>query len=251
MIKLSEISTLPPKELKKKIIKRQFKLICQEIAEYQVRLFAEKKQSLLIVIQGMDATGKSSTIRDVFSYVNPMGVHIKSFVKPTEEEFSHDFLWRVHTHMPAKGMIQVFDRSHYEDILIQRVHAWINEDRVKQRMKHINAFEELVAQENNTAILKFYLHVTKEEQYVDLMERKTDETKHWKHNENDWKEREYWDDYMKAYEDIFANCSETHPWAIVPAGKSWYKKYIVAKTILDTLKSLDPQYPKLEEIIHS
>lgn len=243
-MKLKTISTLPPLNVDKDDILKETKEITKEIADLQVRLFASLNQAILIVLQGMDASGKSSTIRDVFKYVNPMGIKVKSFKKPTDEEFSHDFLWRVHKNCPAKGMIQIFDRSHYEDILIQRVHHWIDEKRVKQRIKHINNFEQLLVEESNTTILKFYLHVSKEEQYVDLMERKTDPEKHWKHNDNDWKEREKWNDYMNAYEDIFEQCSSSIPWVIVPSGKSWYKKYIVAKTILEAMKAMDLQFPK-------
>lgn len=245
-MKLKTFSTRPPSNVDKVAILKATKNITKEIAELQVPLFAGAEKSLLIILQGMDASGKSSTIRDVFKYVNPMGIQVKSFKKPTEEEFRHDFLWRVHKNCPAKGMIQIFDRSHYEDILIQRVHKWIDEKRVKQRMKHINNFEQLLVEENKTTILKFYLHVSKEEQYVDLMERKTDPEKYWKHNENDWKERERWDEYMNAYEDIFKQCSSSIPWVIVPSGKSWYKKYIVAKTILETMKAMDLQFPKID-----
>lgn len=242
-MKLTTISPLPPNNVDKENIERQTKQYCKEIAEWQTKLFAEKKQALLIVLQGMDAAGKSSTVRDVFKYVNAMGIETKSYKKPTEEEFAHDFLWRVHQHAPQKGMIAIFDRSHYEDILIQRVHNWIDEKRVKQRIKHINNFEELLVEENNTKILKFYLHISKEAQYKDLMERKENPEKRWKHNDGDWEERKHWEKYMAAYEDAFENCSPQIPWTIVPADKSWYKRYVVAKTIVETLQKMNPTYP--------
>lgn len=248
IMKLENISNLPPEGIDEDALKDEFKEICKEISEYQEKLFAQSEKCILIVLQGMDASGKSSTVRDVFRYVNPMGIHVKSFKRPTDEEFAHDFLWRVHEHAPKKGMISIFDRSHYEDILIQRVHHWIDEDRVKQRMKHINNFEQLLVEENNTIILKFYLHISKKEQHEDLMERKNDPTKYWKHNDGDWKEREYWDEYMAAYEDVFKHCSPEIPWHIIPGDKSWYKKYCVAKILLQTMKGMNLSFPTKEEL---
>lgn len=243
MIKLKNFSAQPPSDVDEEDIEDKTKEICKEIALEQEKLYAQSEQSILIVLQGMDAAGKSSTIRDVFKYVNPMGIHTKSFKKPTELEFAHDFLWRVHPHAPKKGMISIFDRSHYEDILIQRVHNWIDEDRVKQRIMHINNFEKLLMQENNTKILKFYLHISYEEQAEELMERKVEADKFWKHNPNDWKEREHWDDYMAAYETCFNECSAKIPWTIVPADKGWYKRYVVAKTLLKTMKEMGLEFP--------
>ncbi len=243
MINLSDISTLPPHGFSKSDVKAETVHYQKEIARLQEILYAQGKYSILIVLQGMDTSGKSSTIRDVFKYVNPMGLHIKSYKKPTDDEFAHDFLWRVHPHVPGKGMISIFDRSHYEDILIQRVHKWIDEDHVKQRMRHINNFEDLIATENNTTILKFYLHISYENQLVDLKERETDPTKRWKFNPDDYKEREHWPDYMKAYEDVFEHCSPKFPWQIIPADKGWYKRYLVAKSLYETLSAMDLEYP--------
>jgi len=246
-MQLSKISSLPPKELVKKEIERKTKQYCKGIASLQEKLFAQKKHSVLIILQGMDSAGKSSTVRDVFKYVNPMGITIKSYKKPSEEEFAHDFLWRVHKEVPAKGMISIFDRSHYEDILIQRVHNWIDEERVKQRIQHINNFEWLLASEANTKILKFYLHISKDEQEKQLTERKVMPEKFWKHNDNDWIEREHWDKYMNAYEDIFEHCSKDIPWTIAPADKGWYKRYIVSKTLFKALDSMELDWPKMEQ----
>lgn len=244
-MKLSEVSSLPPKEVTKQAVKSQTKEYCKEIALLQEKLFAQQKKSILIILQGMDSAGKSSTVRDVFRYVNPMGVKTKSYKKPTEEEFAHDFLWRVHKNVPAKGMISIFDRSHYEDILIQRVHKWIDKDRVKQRIQHINNFEWLLQTEANTTILKFFLHIGKDEQKIQLTERKVEKEKQWKHNSNDWKEREHWDDYMKAYEDVFSQCSDDIPWVIVPANKGWYKRYLVSKTICEAMRGMELDWPEV------
>ncbi len=210
----------------------------------QDMLFAQRQHSVLVVLQGMDTSGKSTTVRDVFKEVNPMGIRIKSFKKPTDEEFGHDFLWRVHKHAPEKGYITVFDRSHYEDVLIQRVHNWIDMDRVHQRYKHINNFEDLLAEENNTLILKFYLHISKENQLEDLKERETDPTKKWKFNPGDYEERKHWDTYMEAYEAAFEHCGKKYPWTIVPADKGWYKRYVVAKTVYEAMKTLHLEYPQ-------
>lgn len=247
-MKLKDYSSSPPETAEKDKIEEQTKQLTKEIAKMQEMLYAQSNQCILIVLQGMDAAGKSSTVRDVFKYVNPMGITTTSFKKPTDEEFAHDFLWRVHKHAPQKGMIAIFDRSHYEDILIQRVHHWIDEERVKQRIKHINNFEQLLAQENNTTILKFYLHISEEEQEKELQERFEEEDKHWKHNDADWEERKHWDEYMNAYETVFNECSPEYPWTIVPANKSWYKRYVVAKTLHETMKKMQLRFPTKEEL---
>jgi polyphosphate kinase 2 (PPK2 family) len=167
-----------------------------------------------------------------------------SFKKPTEEEFAHDFLWRVHKVVPQKGQIAIFNRSHYEDILIQRVHGWIDEKRVAQRMKAINAFEELLQFDSNTHVFKFYMHISREEQEQQLRERIEDPEKYWKHNPGDWKEREHWDKYMAAYE--YAINESSIPWHICPVDKRWYRDYFIAKTLVDALEKLDMKYPALE-----
>lgn len=245
-IKLSEISTRAPKELDKAKTKEEIADILKEVEELQNLLYAASTHALLVVIQGMDASGKDGAIRNVFSSINPQGVMVHSFKVPTEEELAHDFLWRIHKHVPQKGMIQVFNRSHYEDILVTRVHKWCDDATAKKRMNAINDFEELVQHHNNTAILKFYLHISKEEQHERLNERIKDPAKQWKYNANDFKESELWDDYMKAYEDCFENCDKV-PWIIVPSDQNWYKEYLMSKTIRDTLKSFDMQYPGLKK----
>lgn len=244
MIKLSDYSTRAPKDLDKGDTKDETKDIAKRIEVLQEKLYAEKKHSLLVVMQGMDSSGKDGSTREAFQYCSPNGVSAHSFKKPTEEEFAHDFLWRVHKHAPAKGHIQVFIRSHYEDVLIQRVHRWIDEEQVDERINAINTWEQLLQWDNNTTILKFYLHLSKERQEEKLLERVQEPDKNWKHNDGDWEEREHWDKYMHAYEDVI-NRSAVH-WTIVPVDQRWYRNYFVAKKVMETLESLDLQYPPLE-----
>jgi len=245
-IKLSDISTRAPKDLDKETTKEKTLKILNDLDELQNLLFAESKHAILVVIQGMDASGKDGAIRNVFGKLNPQGVQVKSFKAPLADELAHDFLWRVHSHAPAKGMIQIFNRSHYEDILITRVHKWCDDKAAKKRMKAINDFEALLADHNSTQILKFYLHISPEEQQERLNERIKDTTKQWKYNENDFKEATLWGDYMKAYEDCFENCND-FPWTIVPADQNWYKEYIIARQLRDTLESLHMQYPGMKK----
>jgi PPK2 family polyphosphate:nucleotide phosphotransferase len=245
-ISLSDISTTGPKKTDKEQIKAETAQILSELDELQNLLYAEHKHSVLIVIQGMDASGKDGLVNNVMSHMNPLGVDVKPFKAPTEEENEHDFLWRVHQHAPAKGMIQVFNRSHYEDILIQRVHKWIDDKMAFKRMDAINDFERLLTVHGNTSILKFYLHISPEEQQKRLQERTEDPRKMWKYNKNDQIEAKFWKKYMKVYEDAFNNCNEV-PWIIVPADHNWYKEYIVAKTLRDTLKGFKMKYPVLSE----
>jgi PPK2 family polyphosphate:nucleotide phosphotransferase len=245
-IKLSDISTRAPKDWDKQETKAKTEKILEELDELQNVLFAEHKHSVLVIIQGMDGSGKDGVIRNVLGNMNPQGVTVVSFKVPTEEEFAHDFLWRIHKAAPAKGMIQVFNRSHYEDILVTRVHKWCDDATAKKRIKAINDFEELLQQHNNTLILKFYLHVSPEEQQERLKERIGDPTKQWKYNEKDFEEAKLWDVYMQVYEDCFNECSNI-PWTIVPADQNWYKEYIIAKQLADTLKKLKMQYPGIKK----
>lgn len=245
-IKLSQVDTRAPKELDKKETKEQTLAILEELDELQNLLFAESKHSVLIVIQGIDGSGKDGVIRNVLGNMNPQGVTVKSFKAPTAEEASHDFLWRIHQHVPQKGMIQVFNRSHYEDILVTRVHKWCDDKTAQKRMKAINDFEELLQEHNSTHILKFYLHVSAEEQHERLSERLKDPTKMWKYNEKDFEEAKLWDVYMEMYEDCFDNCNNP-PWTIVPSDQNWYKEYIIAKALRDLLKGLNMQYPGLKK----
>ena len=245
-IKLNQVDTRAPKDLDKKEIKEQTLTILEELDELQNLLFAESKHSILVVIQGIDGSGKDGVIRNVLGNMNPQGVTVKSFKAPTAEEAAHDFLWRIQRHAPQKGMIQVFNRSHYEDILVTRVHKWCDDKTAQKRMKAINDFEELLQEHNSTHILKFYLHVSPEEQHGRLNERLKDPAKMWKYNEKDFEEAKLWDVYMQVYEDCFENCNNP-AWTIVPSDQNWYKEYIIAKQLRDLLNELNMQYPGLKK----
>lgn len=245
-INLNKISTRAPKELDKMVTKAEIQSILEELNELQNLLYAENCRSVLVVIQGMDASGKDGVIRNVMSRMNPQGVMVKSFKAPSAEELSHDFLWRVHRHAPAKGMIQIFNRSHYEDILVTRVHRWIDDKTARKRMDAINAFERLLEEHNDTHILKFYLHVSPQEQRERLEERLKDPAKMWKYNKQDFEEAKHWDAYQRAYEDCFEYCNNPE-WTIVPADQNWYKEFIIAKALRDLLKGLNMQFPGLKK----
>lgn len=245
-INLSEISTRGPKELDKDEIKQKMISILEELNELQNLLYAESKHSVLVVIQGMDASGKDGAIKNVFGTLNPQGVAVTSFKVPTSEELAHDFLWRIHKHSPLKGTIQVFNRSHYEDVLVTRVHKLIDDETAFKRMKAINHFERLLLEHNQTEVLKFYLHVSQEKQEERLKERISDVRKQWKYNENDFKEAKLWKDYMNAYEDCFGQCNDIS-WTIVPADQNWYKEYVIATALLERLKKLDMKYPGMKK----
>jgi PPK2 family polyphosphate:nucleotide phosphotransferase len=245
-IKLNKISTRAPKGMDKEKTKASTEAILEELDELQNLLFAENKHSVLVVIQGMDGSGKDGLIKNVFGTLNPQGVTVKSYKAPTAEELSHDFLWRIHQHAPGKGMIQLFNRSHYEDILVTRVHKWCDDATAQKRMTAINDFERLLAEHNHTQVLKFYLHISPEEQQERLTERMKEPRKMWKYNEKDFEEAKLWDIYMKMYEEAFANCNAI-PWTIVPADQNWYKEHLVATLLRDTLKKLNMQYPGLKK----
>lgn len=216
------------------------------IADLQARLYAERKQSLLIVLQAMDTGGKDGTIRGVFQGVNPQGCLVWSFKAPSTEEREHDFLWRYHQKTPPRGMITIFNRSHYEDVLVVRVKQMIEEDVWRHRYAMINEFEHMLTL-NNTVVLKFFLYISKDEQKRRLESRLHDPTKHWKFSSNDLKERAFWDQYMVAFEDAINHCStEYAPWYVVPANKKWYRNLVIARTIADTLEAMNPQFPPAE-----
>ncbi len=244
MINLSEISTRAPQGLNKKEIEDKTKDITKRIAELTEILYSRKDENILLVLQGMDSSGKDGTVEKVFGDCSPMWVDTYGFKKPTDEEFAHDFLWRVHKQAPRKGKIKVFVRSHYEDILIQRVHKWIDEDRVSIRIDAINAFEKLLQVDNNTTIIKVYLHLSKERQHDKLTERTQLERKYWKHNDGDWEEREKWDEYMKCYQDAI-NRSDI-PWIIAPVDPRWYRNYFIANEVLKVLEAMNLTWPPLE-----
>src|SRR5690348_1641701 len=245
-IKLEDISTRAGKEFDKKDTKEKTIQILTELDDLQNLLYAENQHSVLVIIQGMDASGKDGAIKNVFTSMNPAGVNVKSFKAPTAEELSHDFLWRIHLHAPAKGMIQIFNRSHYEDILITRVHSWCDDTTAKKRMRAINDWEQLLTEHNDTIILKFYLHVSFDEQQQRLKQRIKDPAKMWKYNADDFKEAKLWDRYMQMYEDCFENCNVI-PWTIVPSDQNWYKEFIIASTLKEALTGLNMQYPGLKK----
>ena len=218
------------------------KLIAK-LSRLQERLYATSSRSLLIVLQGMDTSGKDGTIRHVMSGVNPQGCHVTSFKTPSVNELAHDFLWRVHREVPPKGFIGIFNRSHYEDVLITRVHGWVSEQVVKRRFNQIKAFEELLA-DNGTAILKFFLHLSKDEQKKRLEERIQDPEKRWKWNSGDLEERKLWNRYMDAFEDVISATSTDHaPWYVVPANRKWYRNLVVADRVVDALESMKLTMP--------
>ena len=245
-IKLAELSTRAPEKIDKKETKEKTIAILEELDELQNLLYASSTHALLVVLQGMDASGKDGVIRNVFGSLNPQGVYVRSFKVPTEEEMAHDFLWRVHAVAPRKGMIGIFNRSHYEDVLVTRVHKWCDDETAHERMKAINHFESLLTKHNNTTILKFYLHISQEEQAERLQERLTNPQKQWKYNKKDFEEAGLRDEYRRMYEDCFEHCNAV-PWNIVPADQNWYKEYVIATAVRDALSKMDMRYPVLKQ----
>jgi PPK2 family polyphosphate:nucleotide phosphotransferase len=209
----------------------------------QEKLYANARHRLLVVLQGMDTSGKGGTIRRVFEGVNPSGVKVTAFKKPTDEELAHDFLWRVHPHVPANGEMIIFDRSHYEDVLIVRVHELVPARRWKARYRHIRDFERMLVDEGTT-ILKFFLHISKDEQRERLQARLDDPKKHWKFRRSDLEERKHWDAYQEAFEDAIHETARLHaPWYVVPANHKWYRDLVVCKAIIQTLEGMNLDYP--------
>jgi PPK2 family polyphosphate:nucleotide phosphotransferase len=221
----------------------EFRSLRDELIEWQAKLYADGKRRLLIVLQAMDAGGKDGTIRAVFRGVNPQGVRVTSFKVPSKLELAHDFLWRIHTAVPPNGMIGVFNRSHYEDVLVVRVHHLVPEDVWRPRFDLINEFERMLA-ETGATILKFYLHISKEEQKKRFQARLDDPNKHWKFALEDVAKRKLWGDYMAAFEELLNRCSTGWaPWYVVPADQKWYRNLSIARTIVQALRRLDPRYP--------
>lgn len=219
----------------------------EKLADLQELLWAQRKHKLLIVLQAMDTGGKDSTIRHVFEGVNPQGVRVHSFAAPTAEELAHDYLWRVHKHTPSNGEIAIFNRSHYEDVLVVRVHELVPPHVWGRRYEHINAFEKLLADEGTT-IRKFFLHISKDEQKKQLQERLDDPTKRWKFHKDDLADRKLWPHYQAAYEDVLNQTSSDHaPWYIIPANRRWYRNLLVSQVLIETLESLQMSYPQPEE----
>jgi PPK2 family polyphosphate:nucleotide phosphotransferase len=231
---------------KKKDVEAELEKCRQRISQLQQRLYAENQRSLLIVLQAMDTGGKDGTIKNVFSGVNPQGCQVWSFKKPSDEEASHDFLWRYHHRAPQRGMITIFNRSHYEDVLIVRVKNLVEKEVWHQRYHTINEFEQMLTLSKIT-VIKFFLHISKDEQKRRLESRLEDPDKSWKFSSNDLTERRLWDKYQEAFEEAINNCSTDYaPWYVVPANKKWYRNLVIARALADTLEAMNPQYPAAE-----
>ena len=247
-ISLSDRAALPPRSLDADdlTLEKKMEKLRIRLEELQEALYAESKRALLVVLQARDAGGKDGTIRRVFSSVNPQGCTVTSFKAPSHLELAHDFLWRVHAATPARGMIGIFNRSHYEDVLAVRVHELVPRKVWKKRYDQINDFERILT-ENGTTIVKFFLHVSKEEQRERLCERLLDPKKNWKFEAGDLQERELWDEYTRAYLDVFRKCSTKYaPWYIVPADRKHARDYLVLDTIVSALEEMDLKYPKAD-----
>jgi PPK2 family polyphosphate:nucleotide phosphotransferase len=224
----------------------QFRQLQNQLRDMQQMLYAQNRHRVLVVMQAMDTGGKDGCIKHVFSHIDPQGIHVRSFKKPTEEELAHDFLWRVHSKVPATGQMVIFNRSHYEDVIAVRVKKIFAEQVWKRRYRHILEFERMLAEEGTT-IVKIFLHISREEQKRRLESRLRNPHKHWKFNPDDLSDRKLWNDFMKSYEDVMAKTStEWAPWYVVPADRKWYRNLCVARIMVDTLAKLDMKLPKVD-----
>ena len=235
-VRLDKLSADPPKGMTREKAEKRFVSLEKELFDLQDAMFGAKMHSVLVVLQGRDGAGKDGSIKHVVGCLNPRGVIVTSFGVPTAEERQHDFLWRVHRHAPRLGEFSIFNRSHYEDVLVVRVHDLAPKKLWQARFEHIRDFEQLLA-EHGTIVLKYFLHITKKEQKERLLEREVDPEAAWKLNANDWKERDYWDDYTRAYEDAISKTAARHaPWIVVPANAKWYRNLVIAESIVDALR---------------
>lgn len=224
----------------------QFKELQVQLQQLQKILYAQNKHKILVVMQAMDTGGKDGCIKHVFSHIDPQGIHVRSFKKPSEEELSFDFLWRIHDKVPHRGQLVIFNRSHYEDIIAVRVKKLFPDEVWKRRQRHVVDFERMLAEEGTT-IVKIFLHISKEEQKKRLQARLENPAKHWKFNPDDLADRARWDEFMTAYEDVIGKTSTEHaPWYIVPADRKWYRNLCVARIMLDTLSKLDMRFPEID-----
>jgi PPK2 family polyphosphate:nucleotide phosphotransferase len=231
----------------RQVAEKEFRHLRDELIELQRRHYAANRDKLLIVFQAMDAGGKDGTIRRIFRGVNPQGVQLTSFKVPSKKELARDFLWRVHQAVPGKGMIGVFNRSHYEDVLVVRVHNIVPESTWRPRYEQINNFEKMLG-ETGTVILKFYLHISKDEQRDRFQARIDEPAKNWKFSFDDLEKRKLWGDYMSAYEEMLARTTTAWaPWYVIPADQKWYRNLAITRSIVSVLRDLDPQYPKPEK----
>lgn len=246
-LKLCNFPTIDGENFTKKDIKKMLKTNIKNILSLQEKLYAESKQSLLVVLQAIDAGGKDSTIRKVFGKVNPQGCRVHSFKKPNEREQKQDFLWRIHQKTPRHGMINIFNRSHYEDVLVVAVHNLIDDTTCQRRIQHIINFEKLLI-DSNTQIIKIFLHLSKDEQKRRFEKRLSNKEKHWKFSSSDLKERQYWDAYQKQFEYVLsATSTENAPWYIIPADFKPYRSVIVSSIVAETLQKMNPVFPPPEE----
>ena len=235
-VPLDDLSAEPPKGMTREQAEKRFASLGEELFDLQDAMFGAKVHGVLVVLQGRDGAGKDGSIKHVAGCLNPRGVSVASFGVPTTEELQHDFLWRVHRHAPRLGEFAIFNRSHYEDVLVVRVHELAPKELWQARFDQIRAFEELLAA-HGTIVLKYFLHITKKEQEKRLLEREEDPRTAWKLNTNDWKERDYWDDYTRAYEDAISKTAAKHaPWIVVPANAKWYRNLVIAESIADALR---------------
>jgi len=248
-VRLDDVSAEPPKDMSREKAEPRLAELGEELFVLQDEMFASKASSVLVVLQGRDTAGKDGTIKHVAGYLNPRGVSVVSFGVPTAEEREHDFLWRVHRHAPRLGEFAIFNRSHYEDVLVVRVHDLVPKKLWKARFEHIADFEALLA-EHGTIVLKYFLHITKREQKERLLEREKDPANAWKLNPNDWKERDCWDDYTEAYEDAISKTAARHaPWMVVPANAKWYRNLVIAESIVEALRTRRKDWrSKLEQV---
>lgn len=243
-VKLKKFKTDFAGDYTKEAAQAELKTLQKRLHDLQEMLYASAKQALLVVLQGMDTSGKDGTIRRVFDDINPQGVRVASFKAPTPEELSHDFLWRIHKQAPPKGYIGIFNRSHYEDVLVVRVDKLVPKNVWSKRYQQINDFERMLS-ENGTVILKFFLHISKEEQKERLQARLDDPQKHWKFSLGDLPVREKWDEYQDAYADVLTKCNtEYAAWHIVPADRKWYRDLVITRAIVDSLEGMKLEYPE-------
>ncbi|HEY5898088.1 MAG TPA: PPK2 family polyphosphate kinase [Burkholderiales bacterium] len=243
-IRLDDISAEPPKGMTREKAQKRLVDLGKKMFDLQDAMYGAKVNSVLVVLQGRDGAGKDGSIKHVVGYLNPRGVNVTSFGVPTTEEREHDFLWRVHRHAPRLGEFSIFNRSHYEDVLVVRVHELAPKKLWQERYGHIRDFEELLA-EHGTIILKYFLHITKKEQKERLLEREAQPDTAWKLNPNDWKERDYWDEYTEAYEDAISRTAAKHaPWIVVPANSKWYRNLVIAESIVDALRDRRKDWEK-------
>ncbi len=244
-VALNRIATDETPGLSKEEADEELAKLQKRFNDLQELLYAEKKHAVLVVLQAMDAAGKDTTIREVFGPLNAQGCHVFNFKAPSELERDHDFLWRVHRVVPPRGYIHVFNRSHYEDVIVVRVKKLVEEARWQARYEHINAFEKMLADEGVT-IVKFYLHISKEFQRERLQRRLDMPEKRWKFNPGDLEDRARWDEFMAAFEDALEKCSAEHaPWYVIPAEKRWYRDVVITRVMVQTLEKLDMKFPKL------